>query len=43
MFLLPEPETSVLLGMNSKRFGFFNKEILIADLKPDQYLVLCNK
>ncbi len=37
----PEPETSVFIGNELKNVsGFFNKEILIADLKPDQYLVL---
>lgn len=37
----PEPNTSVFLGNELKNVsGFFNKELLLNDLKPDQYLVL---
>ncbi len=37
----PEPDTSVFVGNELKNVsGFFNKEVLITDLKPDQYLVL---
>lgn len=37
----PEPGTSVFIGNELRNVsGFFNKEILVADLKPDEYLVL---
>ncbi len=37
----PEPNTSIFVGNELKSVsGFFNKEVLISKLKPDQYLVL---
>jgi hypothetical protein len=37
----PEPDTSVFVGNELKNTsGFFNKEVLVDGLKPDQYLVL---
>lgn len=37
----PEPDTSVFIGNELKNTsGFFNKEILVGGLKPDQYTVL---
>lgn len=37
----PEPNTSVFIGNELKNTsGFFNKEILVGGLKPDQYTVL---
>jgi len=37
----PEPNTSVFIGNELKNTsGFFNKEILVGSLKPDQYTVL---
>jgi hypothetical protein len=37
----PEPGTSVFIGNELKNTsGFFNKEVLVGGLKPEQYLVL---
>lgn len=38
---VPEPDTSVFIGNELKKVtGFFQREVLVKNLRPDQYLVL---
>lgn len=38
---VPEPDTSVFVGNELKKVtGFFQREVLVKNLRPDQYLVL---